>query len=100
MTKLFLLLSLFFFITSTAQTFTHQQYKQDFDYFWRTIKDNYAYWDKKQTDWEKVNSFYGPMADTVSSRDGFVLLLEKVFYELYDHHASLNTNTQLSQQLV
>jgi carboxyl-terminal processing protease len=27
-------------------------------------------------------------------------LLEKVFYELYDHHASLNTNTPESQRLV
>ena len=40
------------------------------------------------------------MADTVSSREDFVLLLEKVFYEIYDHHASLNTNTSVSQRLV
>jgi C-terminal processing protease CtpA/Prc len=38
--------------------------------------------------------------DTISSRNNFVLLLEKVLYELYDHHASLNTNTMESQRLV
>jgi carboxyl-terminal processing protease len=100
MRKIFLLLPLFFIIKSSAQSFTRQQYKQDFDYFWTTIRDNYAYWDKKQADWDKVKTFYGPMADTVSNREHFVLLLEKVFYELYDHHASLNTNTRESQQLV
>jgi carboxyl-terminal processing protease len=40
------------------------------------------------------------MMDTVSSRRSFVLLLEKVMNELYDHHASLNTNTRESQRLV
>lgn len=38
--------------------------------------------------------------DTVRSKNGFISLLEQVFYELYDHHASLNTNTGESQRLV
>ncbi|HYJ39084.1 MAG TPA: S41 family peptidase, partial [Chitinophagaceae bacterium] len=84
----------------SAQELTHQQYKEDFNFFWQTIKDNYGYWDKKQTDWQKVKEFYQPQVDTVSSRGSFVLLLEKVFNELYDHHASLNTNTRESQRLV
>jgi carboxyl-terminal processing protease len=83
-----------------AQPLTQQQYREDFETFWTTIKQNYAYLDKKKTDWEKVRTYYLPAADTISSRNSFVLLLEKVFYELYDHHASLNTNTMESQRLV
>lgn len=75
-------------------------YRKDFDYFWTTIRDNYSYWDKVQTDWDKVKSIYNAQIDTVHSRNSFVLLLEKLFYELYDHHASLNTNTAESQRLV
>ena len=68
--------------------------------FWTTIRDNYAYFDKKQTDWDRVKEIYAPLADTVTTRRSLVLLLERVFYELYDHHASLNTNTAESQKLV
>jgi carboxyl-terminal processing protease len=68
-------------------------------FFW-TVNDNYCYWDKKQTDWDKVKNTYSALMDTVRSKNGFISLLEQVFYELYDHHASLNTNTRESQRLV
>ena len=77
-----------------------QQYRKDFDFLWTTIKRDYAYWNKKATNWEKVNVYYGPRFDTIASKGSFVLLLEKAFNELYDHHASLGTNTQFSQRLV
>ncbi|HEY0058828.1 MAG TPA: S41 family peptidase [Flavisolibacter sp.] len=84
----------------TAQELTGRQYREDFEFFWKTVQENYCYWDKKQTDWQKVKTRFSPMMDTVSSRRSFVLLLEKVMNELYDHHASLNTNTRESQRLV
>ena len=90
----------FFLLPLSAQTVTNPQYKDDFDYFWKTINDIYCYWDKKQTDWNKVKTVYGPMMDTVATKSSFILLLEKIINELYDHHASLNTNTPESQKLV
>src|SRR5215470_9683431 len=83
-----------------GQQFTAKQYQEDFDYFWSTIRDNYSYWDKKQTDWNKAKSIYKPKVDTVSTRASFVGIVEQAFYEIYDHHASLNTNTSESQRLV
>lgn len=83
-----------------AQALSRQQYREDFEYLWTTIKENYCYWDKKATDWDKVKTLYGPEVDTITSTRSFVLLLERVLYELYDHHASLNTNTRESQRLV
>ena len=97
---LLLIVGLFSCFSLCAQNLTTQQYKQDFDYFWRTIDDNYCYWDKKQTDWNEVRKIYGPLVDTVTSKTGFISILEKTFYELYDHHASLNSNTAESQRLV
>jgi len=76
------------------------RYRQDFDFFWTTVNDNYCYWNKKQTDWQKVRAIYEPLADTVTTKENFIGLLEKAFYELYDHHASLNTNTAASRRLV
>src|SRR4051812_5130128 len=91
---------LFSTLTISGQELGLQQYKEDFDFLWKTINENYAYWDKKQTDWQKVNEYYSPRFDSVHSRKSFVLLLEKVLNELYDHHAGLNTNTPESQRLV
>ena len=69
-------LTLFVF-SASAQEITKEQYKKDFDYFWTTIKEKYCYWDKKQTDWNKVKSIYAPFVDTVTSKRSFVSLLEK-----------------------
>lgn len=95
-----LAIKLFCLLQLSAQNTLQLPYKDDFIFFWNTINDNYCYWDKKQTDWEKVKNTYSVLMDTVRSKNGFISLLEQVFYELYDHHASLNTNTGESQRLV
>jgi carboxyl-terminal processing protease len=100
--KTFLLLMIIAFVhlKANAQQLTKTQYLEDFSYFLNTIKTDYCYWDKKQTDWEKVKAIYAPSLDTITAKRSFVQLMEKVFYELYDHHASLSTNTAESQRLV
>jgi C-terminal processing protease CtpA/Prc len=92
----------FMSLMSSAQqkTYTTQQYKDDFEFLWKTINDQYCYFNKKQTDWENVRRIYTPMVDTVKSRSAFVGIIEKVLYELYDHHCGLNTNTDVSRRLV
>lgn len=84
----------------SGQQISSDQFRQDFNQFWSTIDQYYPYWDKKQTDWKKVNQLYSPLVDTITNRRSFTLLLEKVFYEIYDHHASLSVNTGESQRLV
>ncbi|MGI4734249.1 MAG: S41 family peptidase [Janthinobacterium lividum] len=75
-------------------------YGADFDFFWTTVRDNYAYFDRKQTDWQLVRATYRPQTDTIQSRRAFVRLLEQALAELYDNHASLNTNRPDSRRLV
>jgi len=77
-----------------------KQYKADFDFFWTTINNEYCYFNKKQTNWQKVKEIYSPIIDTITNRNQFVTILEKALYEIYDHHAILNTNTDNSQRLV
>jgi carboxyl-terminal processing protease len=99
MKKLFFLICCLPALTALSQT-TTQQYKADFDYFWNTINDNYAYFGKKNIDWNSLRPFYQPQIDTVTTRNGFVSILEKALNEMYDHHCSLNTNTPFSSRLV
>ncbi|MBD2714125.1 hypothetical protein KBK19_03650 [Microvirga sp. STR05] len=79
---------------------TPAQYQQDFDYFWTTIRDNYCYFDKKQTDWPRVRELYEAQLPGISTRAQFVRLLENALNELYDNHASLSTNLPDSRRLV
>jgi len=83
-----------------AQSLTTQAYREDFTYFWQTLQDNYAYFDKKQTDWNQVKRLYEKGVDTIKSNWDFVNFLEVVFREIYDDHASLSTNTPYSRRLV
>ncbi len=79
---------------------TTEQYKEDFNYFWTTINDEYCYFEKKQVNWQHVKEIYTPAVNAITNRDEFVTILEKAFNEIYDHHAILNTNTDSSQRLV
>jgi len=87
-------------LKAPAQTFTKQQYREDFNFFWKTLDENYAYFDKKHIDWAKLKPIYQGQIDTVSGRAGFVSTLERAIYELYDHHCGLHTNNPTSSRLV
>lgn len=106
MLKLRLLTLLIFFcflaeaISAPQTTFTRRQYEDDFDYLWQSISDDYAYFEQKQTDWQKARELYRPRLGAVRTRDDFVGLLESILEELYDFHTHLNTNTPASPRLV
>ena len=87
-------------LAAKAPPLTHQQYLEDFDFFWETIRDNYGYFGQKQTDWQRVRTIYRAQADTLASRRAFVRVLENALAELYDNHAGLGTNRFDSRRLV
>lgn len=79
---------------------TPEQFTQDFDHLWSRLRDNYAYFGKKETDWGLVREFYRPRVREVRTKREFVTLLERVLDELYDHHTHLKVNTGSSPRLV
>ncbi len=85
---------------SAQQSLSHEQFASDFDQMWSSLRDNYAYFDKKETNWNRVRELYRPKLDDVKSRSDFVTLLERVLDELYDNHTSLNTNLKTSPRIV
>src|ERR1044071_2913424 len=85
---------------SAQPAMTTEKYREDFNYFWKTLDAQYSYFNKKQTNCEKVKEMYGRAVDSVSTKEQFVRLLEKALNQLYDHHAILNTNTPRSYRLV
>ncbi len=83
-----------------SQNFTKEQFNEDFNFFWETFRDNYAYFDIKQTDWNKVKEIYEPQIAGLKDKREFVRLLEQIIYELYDSHTHLLTNLADSYRLV
>ncbi|MGV3538177.1 MAG: hypothetical protein ACO1OQ_00105, partial [Rufibacter sp.] len=98
----FLFLGLLFWNVGFGQAkkTVKEMYTEDFTYFWKTISEDYAYLDQKQTDWEMARQLYLSQLDTVTDNWKFTALLERAFTEIYDHHASLNTNIDQSPRLV
>lgn len=89
------------FKTQNIASFTNEnKYAADFLEFWNDVKNNYAYFNNKQTDWDKVKSVYLPKAQNVTNRNELISLFENALEELYDNRFSLNTNLQSSTRLV
>jgi len=86
----------------TAMTsFKHNtKFADDFLEFWTDVKDNYAYFDKKHTDWNKVKTVYLPQAENAQNENELITIFENALEELYDNHFSLNTNLKSSTRLV
>jgi C-terminal processing protease CtpA/Prc len=88
------------FLCAAGQSPTQDDFSQDFDFAWRTFESSYAYFDLKATAWRDVPRLYSADLQRVTTRDGFVGLLERVLDEVYDPHAQLTVNTATSPRLV
>ena len=79
---------------------TAEQYEEDFDFLWETFRTDYAYFDEKRTDWDRVREIYRPRIQSISKKSEFFALMETVLEELYDDHIHLNTHTAISPNIV
>ena len=77
-----------------------EQRAADFSAFCDFVRDSYAYFDVKQTNWDASCALYAPRAAAAADRDAFIGVLERAMAEIYDHHAHLGTNTATSPRLV
>jgi len=99
--KQFTYLLMFSIILTPMISFTQtNEYAEDFLEFCNEVKNNYAYFDKKNTDWEKVKTFYLPEAENARNKNELIKVFENALEELYDDHFSLNTNLKSSTRLV
>lgn len=90
----------FILLTATTSFKNDSKFADDFLEFWTDIKDNYAYFDKKHTAWEKVKTFYLPQAQNAKDKNELITIFENAIEELYDNHISLNVNLKSSTRLV
>ena len=73
---------------------------KDYNQYWNTVNDYFAYFDTRKTNWNKVRDIYQPMIDTITNTKDFINILEKSNCELYNGHIGLNRNTPSSSKLI
>ena len=86
--------------TSPADSLSPAAYLEDFEAAWTFVRDNYAYPDRKKTDWDRVRTYFLPRLKAVRENGAFIALLEEMLEQLYDAHAHLGVNTASSPRLV
>jgi len=58
--------------------------QQDFDELWETIRDRYAYFEEKATDWDRVRAIYLPrLAEVGDDEDKWMRLLGSITDEQF-----------------
>lgn len=73
---------------------------KDYNQYWNTVNDYFAYFDTRKTNWNKVKEIYQPIVDTITNTNDFITILEKNNNELYNGHIGLNKNTPASSKLI
>jgi peptidase S41-like protein/tricorn protease-like protein len=85
---------------AAQSTLTAEQRAADFSDFCGFVREQYAYFDVKKTNWDATCAFYAPRAAAAPDRDALIGVIERAMAELYDHHAHLGTNTSSSPRMV
>lgn len=80
--------------------FSQSKYEKDFEFFWNMLNKEYAYFDVKETNWQKVKDLYLPRIKKITKDWEFTYTIELIKYELYDSHVGLNRNLPFSFRLI
>src|SRR5688572_8756770 len=62
-------------LTECAWNKDDTDFADDFLKFWTDVRDNYAYFHKKHTDWNQVKTVYLPQAKNAKNRDELISVL-------------------------
>jgi hypothetical protein len=76
-------------IDSPATTEPPGQYASEFQLIWDLFDSEYVGFEVKGIDWDAIYDQYGPLADTVTSREGMTTLTLSMLGTLHDYHVRL-----------
>ncbi len=68
-----------------------------FNLMWKTVDENYSYFDYKGVDWNAVRERYAPKVNDSISQDSLYKVLSDMLYELRDGHVNLATTYDRSR---
>lgn len=61
----------------------------NFDYFWHTLNDYYAFFEVREIDWQAVYQQYRPMITDSTSQEEFAEIIDEIMTDFGDGHLSM-----------
>jgi carboxyl-terminal processing protease len=73
----------------------HKSNRKCFEEFWTTFKEHYAFFELKQINWDRINTKYHPLIDTVSSDESLVTIFSQMVAPLQDGHITISKGEEV-----
>ncbi|MEO8234112.1 MAG: S41 family peptidase [Flavobacterium sp.] len=94
--KIILIFILTFCISSQSQTNKKlSKPEKDFEKFWMTFKDNYAFFQLKQVDWDKTYAKYKPLINSKTKESELVKIFSEMVEPLKDGHITISKGEEI-----
>jgi carboxyl-terminal processing protease len=86
-----ILISLILFFTATFSLLssTENNRIRSFDKLWRSVKEQYPYFERKNIDWNEIYKKYRPFVERAREDEEYILILRNMLAELEDGHADI-----------
>ena len=82
------------FIYDTIQS---ENLKLNFDVFWHTLNENYAFFKERNLNWQKIYEQYGNKADTIKNELELYEIFREITDKLNDEHTSVRPTENISK---
>jgi carboxyl-terminal processing protease len=74
----------------TGEPKKEMSYQKNFQVFWETFNDNYAFFKERNVDWKAIYSQYFPLMQNVKTDQEFAEILKEIIGKLKDGHIRLD----------
>lgn len=73
-------------------------FEKNFEVFWQTFNDNYAFFEKRNLDWDQVYKEYMPVVRQLETQSEFAAVLEEIIVKFRDGHIRLEVPASISEK--
>lgn len=82
----------------TKQLLVDNNYKNNFNVFWDTFNEHYAFFNERNINWQDTYNHYKPIIDTIKSDKVFYTTLKEISNKFEDSHIRLEAPKSLREK--
>lgn len=83
-----------------GETKKELSYQKNFQVFWETFNNNYAFFKERNIDWKAIYDQYVPIVQTIKTDQEFAAVLKEIIGKLKDGHIRLDLPDSLKEKPV
>ena len=88
--KVLIILSVFFFLASCDDIIIENTPENVFEVFWRTMDENYVFFEEKGIDWDSIHRIYAPKARKARNDEDLKDIFRSIIPQFQDGHLWIN----------